>query len=48
MVLTVPSPATVTVTSGGMAIGPPSPTKVWPPEVCSRPFSLIFRLPLRV
>jgi hypothetical protein len=46
--LTVPSLAMLTLVSGGMAIGPPSPSTVWPLLVCRMPFSLTFRLPLRV
>ena len=48
MVEMVPSPPTVTVTSGGIAIGPPSPAMVAPPAVVSRPFWLVCRAPLRV
>src|SRR3569623_71288 len=45
---TVPSLAIATFTSGGMLIGPPSPSTFKPLCVCSTPFSLTFRLPPRV
>ena len=37
-----------TATSGGMLIGPPSPSTVKPVAVCKTPFSLTFNEPLRV
>jgi hypothetical protein len=44
----LPSRPTVTDVSAGIAIGPPSPITFNPVRVCSTPFTLTCRLPLRV